>query len=162
MPIYEFYCNDCHTVYRFFSKTINTTKIPHCPECENVKLVRQLSTFSISKNLQEADTDDIPFDENKMDRAMNLLSQEVDAIDDNDPKQAAGLMQKMSDMTGMPLNKSMKEAIERMAAGEDPDKVEADMGDILENEEPFELPSKRLIKTSFLKQPRIDENLYDL
>jgi len=60
------------------------------------------------------------------------------------------------------LNKNMKEAIERMAAGEDPDKVEADMGDVLDNEEPFELPSKRSIKTSFLKQPRIDEKLYDL
>jgi putative FmdB family regulatory protein len=162
MPIYEFYCNDCHTIYRFFSKKINTTKIPNCPECKNTKLSRQLSTFAISKNLQESDTDDIPFDESKMDRAMNLLSQEIDAIDDNDPKQAAGLMQRMSNLTGMPLNKNMKEAIERMAAGEDPDKVEADMGDLLENEEPFELPSKRLIQTNYLKQPRIDEKLYDL
>jgi len=112
--------------------------------------------------MQAEDDTDIPIDENKMDRAMNLLSQEVDAIDDNDPKQAAGLMQKMSDLTGMPLNKHMKEAIERMAAGEDPDKVEAEMGDILENDEPFELPSKRIIKTNYLKQPRIDEKLYDL
>jgi putative FmdB family regulatory protein len=162
MPIYEFYCNNCHTVYRFFSKRINTSTIPNCPECETIKLDRQLSTFSISKNLQNDDIDDIPIDENKMDKAMTMLSQEVDAIDDNDPKQAADLMQKMSDMTGMPLNKNMKEAIERMAAGEDPDKVEADLGDILDNENPFELQSKRLVKTDYLKQPRIDEKLYDL
>jgi len=163
MPIYEFYCNDCHTVYRFFSKTINTTTIPHCPKCENIQLHRQLSTFSISKNTQENDTDDIPIDESKMDRAMSMLAHEVEAIDDNDPKQAAGLMQKMSDLTGMPLNKSMKEAIERMASGEDPDKVEADMGDILENEEPFELPSKKcLVNNKRQQAPRVDETLYDL
>ena len=26
MPIYEFYCPDCNTLFNFFSRTINTSK----------------------------------------------------------------------------------------------------------------------------------------
>jgi hypothetical protein len=29
MPIYEFYCEDCHTIFNFFSKNVNTTKKPN-------------------------------------------------------------------------------------------------------------------------------------
>jgi len=163
MPIYEFYCHSCHTIFNFFSKTINTTKIPDCPKCNNIKLSRQLSTFTIAKKNKSTDSDDIPIDENKLDKAMTMLAQEVETIDDNNPKQAASLMQKLSDMTGMPLNKSMKEAIERMASGEDPQKVEAEMGEVLDNEEPFALPEKKIIKNEmFRRPPKIDHALYDL
>ena len=31
MPIYEFYCAKCNTIYNFFSRTANTDKIPTCP-----------------------------------------------------------------------------------------------------------------------------------
>jgi len=163
MPIYEFYCNKCNTVYHFFSKTVNTSKTPDCPNCNNIKLVRQLSSFSISKNIENNDSFDIPFDESKINNAMAMLSKEVESIDDNNPKQAADLMQKMSDMTGMPLSKNMEEAIQRIASGEDPDKVEADMEDALTNEEPFALNKNKYIKNNmFIQPPRIDEKLYDL
>jgi hypothetical protein len=32
MPIYEFYCVDCNTLFNFFSKTINTQKNTQVPE----------------------------------------------------------------------------------------------------------------------------------
>ncbi|MCP4369614.1 MAG: hypothetical protein GY797_16110 [Deltaproteobacteria bacterium] len=38
MPIYEFYCADCHTIYNFFSLKINTETVPKCPRCENPDL----------------------------------------------------------------------------------------------------------------------------
>ncbi|MGD2029649.1 MAG: zinc ribbon domain-containing protein, partial [Desulfobacterales bacterium] len=41
MPIYEFYCRDCNTIFNFFSKTINTTKKPKCPKCKTKTLTRQ-------------------------------------------------------------------------------------------------------------------------
>jgi putative FmdB family regulatory protein len=46
MPIYEFYCKRCNTVYNFFSKTVNTSKNPLCPKCKRAKLVRQMSVFA--------------------------------------------------------------------------------------------------------------------
>ncbi|XCN71926.1 MAG: FmdB family zinc ribbon protein [Candidatus Electrothrix aestuarii] len=33
MPIYEFYCQDCNTIFNFFSSRINTEKRPDCPKC---------------------------------------------------------------------------------------------------------------------------------
>jgi putative FmdB family regulatory protein len=163
MPIYEFYCHSCHTIYNFYSKKINTQKVPDCPKCDHIKLSRQLSTFSITKKTETNDTDDIPMDETKLDNAMRLLAHEVETIDDNNPRQAAGLMQKLSDITGMPLNKSMKEAIDRMASGEDPEKVEADLGELLDAEEPFVLPEKKICKNDiFNHPPKIDDTLYDL
>jgi hypothetical protein len=50
-----------------------------------------------------------------------------------------------------------------MEAGEDPEKIEQEMGDILENEDPFQLAEKDFSKTgSPLPSPKIDEKLYDL
>ncbi|MDP2840477.1 MAG: zinc ribbon domain-containing protein, partial [Syntrophales bacterium] len=33
MPIYEFYCEPCQTVLSFFSRGVNTARIPACPGC---------------------------------------------------------------------------------------------------------------------------------
>ena len=46
MPIYEFYCDDCHTIYSFFSRRVNTEKRPGCPDCSRSALTRQVSMFS--------------------------------------------------------------------------------------------------------------------
>ncbi|MCK4728291.1 MAG: zinc ribbon domain-containing protein, partial [Desulfobacterales bacterium] len=37
MPIYEFYCEDCNTIFNFFSRSVNTTKRPPCPRCKQKK-----------------------------------------------------------------------------------------------------------------------------
>ncbi len=44
-------------------------------------------------------------------------------------------MRKLSD--GLKMGAAMEEALSRMERGEDPDKVEAEMGDLLEGEDPF-------------------------
>ena len=41
-------------------------------------------------------------------------------------------MRKLTDMTGLELGDGMQEALKRMDAGEDPDAIEAEMGDLLE------------------------------
>jgi putative FmdB family regulatory protein len=164
MPIYEFYCKDCNTIFNFFSKTINTSKKPKCPKCKTNTLSRQMSAFAFTgKAAEESDMDDLTFDENKMEQAMNMLAGEADKINEDDPSQAANLMRKLTDMTGMQLGPGMEEAISRMEKGEDPEKIEAEMGDIMEEEEPFLFPGKTGsgIKKQQAK-PMVDEKLYDL
>ena len=53
-----------------------------------------------------------------------------------------------------------QEALRRMEAGEDPEQIEADMGDILEQEEPFLLQDAKTSKKRL--RPGRDETLYDL
>ena len=164
MPIYEFYCRDCNTLFNFFSKTINTTKKPKCPKCKTSTLTRQISVVAFTGRAKEdSDMDDLPFDSSKMEQAMQMLAGEADKMNEDDPKQAANLMRKLSDMTGLKLGDGMDEALRRMERGEDPEQVEAEMGDILEEEDPFSLQEKKAknIKTRH-KEPLRDETLYDL
>ena len=164
MPIYEFYCEDCNTIFSFFSKTINTTKKPKCPACKTKTLSRQMSAFAFTGNAKEdGDMDDLPFDEAKMEKAMNMMAGEAENINEDDPRQAANLMRKLTDMTGMELGSGMQEALKRMEAGEDPDAIEAEMGDLLEEEEPFLMPEKKgAAKGTKRTTPQRDETLYDL
>lgn len=103
-------------------------------------MTRQVSLFAVTGRASEAEEGDLPFDEKKMERAMAMLGNEAENINEDDPRQAANLMRKLSDMTGMELGPGMREALRRMEQGEDPDRIEAEMGSLLEGEDPFILP----------------------
>jgi hypothetical protein len=92
---------------------------------------------------------------------MNLLAKEAEHVDENDPKQAANLMRKLTDMTGMDLGPGMEEALTRMEAGEDPEQIEEEMGDLLEEEDPFSFKQKSS-RNPKKRLPRKDEKLYYL
>jgi putative FmdB family regulatory protein len=161
MPIYEFYCKKCNTIFNFYSKSINTTKSPTCPRCKQIKLIRFLSSFSVLREGPEGTTEEpLPFDEQRMEKAMGMLAQEAETINEDDPKQAAHVMRKLSEMAGLNMGKGMKEAIERMEAGEDPERIEEEMGDMLEDD-PFALPEKKVSREKS-QTPLKDETLYDL
>ena len=162
MPIYEFYCANCHMIFNFFSSSVNVDKRPGCPKCKKRKLQRQMSAFSTLKN--RADDEDVSMpdlDESKMEQAMNVLAREAEHLDEDDPRQAANLMRKLSDMTGLNLGPGMEEALSRMEAGEDPEQIEAEMGDLLEQEEPFSFKEKTA-KLLRQRPPAVDEKLYYL
>jgi putative FmdB family regulatory protein len=131
MPIYEFYCSGCHTIFNFFSKRIDTESCPKCPRCKKRRLDRQVSMFAaVSGAKDSAEMDDLPFDESKMEGALAQLAGEAEGIDENDPKAAADLMRKFSSMTGVEFGGSMEEALKRLEAGEDPESIEKDLGDL--------------------------------
>ncbi len=161
--MYEFYCHSCNTIYTFFSRTVNTEKTPDCPACKTSTLTRQVSRFSFtgsSKKDQESDSEypDIPIDESKMERAMQALASEAENINEDDPRQAANLMRKLTDMTGLKLGDKMEDALSRMEAGEDPEAIEEQLGDIDESDL-FKVDSPR---SSRQKRPVRDETLYEM
>ncbi len=49
MPVYEFYCPDCHAIFNFFSRRVDTETQPACPRCGRPELGRQASLFAISR-----------------------------------------------------------------------------------------------------------------
>lgn len=162
MPIYEYYCDQCNVVFNFFSARVNTTKIPDCPKCGKKELSKQISTFAtIGKAKGESDDQFSGLDESKMEHAFESLMREAEHINEDDPRQMASLMRKFTTSTGVHLGDSMEEALSRMEAGEDPEAVEKEMGEML-NEDDFSLDS---LKKKVLRQknePVHDEKLYEL
>jgi len=124
-----------------------------------------MSAFSVTGKAKKDsnEIDNLPFDESKLESAIQMLGSEADKINEDDPRQAANLMRKLTNMTGIELGHGMEEALTRMEKGEDPEKIEAEMGDILEGEEPFLLPDKKgkAAKSRHIK-PLRDDTLYDL
>lgn len=171
MPLYELYCADCHTIYNFFARRVDTTTRPDCPKCGRRELERRVSLFAISKGRGESEDEQaLPpgMDEEKMMRAFESMAGELDNVNEDDPKQAARLMRRLFDATGMKLGDGMAEAIRRMEAGEDADKIEAEMGDVLEQQDPFagtgvktHLPGLKGLRRELLP-PKRDETWYPL
>ena len=140
MPIYEFACPKCRKIFSFLSKRINPDRLPVCPKCGNKKLEKQLSRFAMTRGLAEPGAKDDAGDEGPMPdlddprvaRAMAEMERDMEHLDENNPKHMAHMMRKMKDI--MPAGSIPKEldiAIKRLEAGEDPEKIEEDMGDVL-------------------------------
>jgi putative FmdB family regulatory protein len=162
MPIYEFYCKRCNTIFNFFSKTVNTRKIPLCPKCTKVKLVRQMSVFAALSGSAKAE-EKHPLDgldEKKVEKELAKITAEAEKIKDDDPRAAAQLMRKFADKTGVKMGDGFYEALRRIEQGEDPDKVELEMADALMDEGPVD--EKLTGKKKSGNKPNIDETLYDL
>lgn len=167
MPIYEFYCPDCHKIFNFMSRTMNTRKKPDCPECGRPKIERQVSLFAFSKGRTEPDEESpLPdLDERQMEKAMEAMAREADRIDEDDPRQVANVMRNLFKSTGMKMGAGMDEAIRRMEKGEDPEQIEAELGDVLEQEDPFSEKGKRISLKGLRRKmlpPAKDDTLYDL
>lgn len=139
MPIYEFACPKCRRIFSFLSKRLNPDRLPVCPKCGNKKLQKQMSRFAMTKGLKEPAAatgseggDDMPdMDDPRIMRAMSELERDMEHLDENNPRHLAHMMKKMKD--AMPAGTMPKEidiAIKRLEAGEDPEKIEEDMGDV--------------------------------
>ena len=89
-----------------------------------------------------------------------MMEQEADRLDEDDPRQAAQLMKKLCDSAGLNMGPGMEEAMRRLEAGEDPEQVEAELGDVLESEDPFFGLKKGSLSRP--KPPARDETIYDL
>ncbi len=161
MPVYEFYCADCHAIYNFYSRGVNTETRPACPTCGRPELERKASTFAISRGLQKDLVPDL--DESRLERALTSMAGELHGIDQTNPRATARMMRKLFGASGLSLGAGMEEALRRMEAGEDPERVEAEMADVLEQEEPLaESSRKHLRELRRLLPPRTDQTWYPL
>jgi putative FmdB family regulatory protein len=139
MPIYEFACPKCRKIFNFLSKRVNPDRTPVCPKCGNERMTKEVSRFAMPRGVKEpaaqpegAEAPTPDFDDPRMERAMMDLDRDMEHLDENNPKHMAHIMRKMKDV--MPAGTMPKEldiAIKRLEAGEDPEKIEADMGDVL-------------------------------
>jgi putative FmdB family regulatory protein len=141
MPIYEFSCPKCRKIFNFLAKRVQPDRVPVCPKCGHKRMSKQVSQFATTRKVaepaakSESATGEPPMpdlDDPRMARAMAEMERDMEHLDENNPKHMAHMMKKMKDI--MPAGSMPKEfdvAIKRLEAGEDPEKIEADMGDVL-------------------------------
>jgi putative FmdB family regulatory protein len=142
MPIYEFACPQCRVIFSFLSKRIQADRDPVCPKCGHKKLHREISRFAALKGAShpggDAGADDASgggmpgLDDPRLMRAMGALERDMERMDENNPREMAHVMRKMKDILppGV-VPRELDTAIRRLEAGEDPEKIEEDMGDVL-------------------------------
>jgi putative FmdB family regulatory protein len=143
MPIYEFACPKCRRVFSFLSKRVSPGHSPACPKCGNRNLAKQMSRFAMTKGLAEpaampgpepggSEPPSPELDDPKIMRAMSELERDMEHLDENNPKHVAHLMKRMKDaLPPGTMPKEMDAAIKRLEKGEDPEKIEEEMGDVL-------------------------------
>ena len=141
MPIYEFACPKCRKIYSFLSKRVKPERTPVCPKCGNKKMSKQVSRFAMTRKVAEPAAKAGPesgeppmpdMDDPRVARAMAEMERDMEHLDENNPKHMAHMMRKMKDiMPAGTVPKELDVAIKRLEAGEDPEKIEEDMGDVL-------------------------------
>lgn len=152
MPVYEFLCEDCNRVFSFFARTAAASKRKaKCPKCGGMKMTRVLSRFAVTRkgaggSAAKRDEGQAPVPGDReagpgpeggagsdtnpgMEAAMEDLARDFENIDENNPRQVAAAMRRLSAASGEPLDPAMEEAVRRLEAGEDPEKVEEAMAD---------------------------------
>jgi len=114
MPIYEYFCKPCNTIYQFLVRRVTPGTTPVCPRCGAKELERVMSRFSTPGT--KSGTDD-----------MDDMAGELAGLDENDPKAMARAVRKMADQMGEDLGPELEHALGRLEAGEDPERIEQEL-----------------------------------
>jgi putative FmdB family regulatory protein len=120
MPIYEYMCGKCKVTFQFLVRNVVTHEVPTCPRCGGRDMRRAMSRFATPKG-EERRMDDLSDPSNLPD------------VDSEDPRAMARWMRKMSEETGESMGPEFDEVLQRLERGEDPEKIEEEMGDLLED-----------------------------
>lgn len=108
-----------------------------CPKCGAEDLLRRPSTFGISAKPTGESTGGAEGpgrEDPRLEAEMMRFASEMEHLDENDPKAMARAVRKMTELAGEPVTAAMEEMIRRLESGEDPDRIEEDLGDALEGE----------------------------
>ena len=164
MPIYEFYCADCHRLFNFFSSMIDTETRPSCPRCQRPQLERRPARFATLKHRGDDEPD--PFgdmDEERLAGVMESMMGEMDGLEESeDPRQMARLFRRFGEASGLEFGPRMEEMMSRLEAGEDPDRLEQEMGDDVDDDSMEEFFRLRRRGWNPRRDPSVDDTLYFL
>lgn len=114
MPIYEYLCSRCNTVFQFLVRKPSPETAPVCPRCGKGDMMKRvMSSFSVGGASVSAD---------------DLADDPVLAgLDTEDPRAMARAIRHMADEMGEDLGPEVNEALTRLEAGEDPEKIEREL-----------------------------------
>jgi len=137
MPIYEFLCASCNRIYSFHSFKVDPLKVPTCPKCGAADLSRVPSRFGVgakSAATTAGSGEEPDLDDPRVEAEMMRFAAEMEHMDENDPRAMAQAVRRLTEIAGEPVTPAMEEMMRRLEAGEDPEKVDEELGDALEEE----------------------------
>lgn len=125
MPIYEYRCGGCRRRVSIFFRSFGAVGAATCPRCGSVDLTRLMSRVSVLRRGDDGGGGDLG-DGDDMDPTGMLAG-----LDGEDPRAVARWARHMSAEMGEPLEPEFEQALSRIEAGEDPERVmdEVDAGD---------------------------------
>lgn len=121
MPLYEFYCEPCNTLFSFYSKTVRSSEdSPVCPRCSGC-LQKRVTSFSVIERSRSVNSlENLPFNQQRLADGMQKFRAEHERLHDEDPARAAGMMKKFSRWLGnVHLEQDKKRAMERVLDSDD-------------------------------------------
>lgn len=162
MPVYEYYCPDCHKIYQFFARSINNDKTPDCPVCNHKNLQKEISTFALLKNLtgtdHAADTDIM--------QALTDLAKESQSLESSTQSgqeaRAAKAVLNFLKSTGTQSDGQLEEALAKTIKDNDINLTEHELEEKLNDPEYSVLLEQIKKYKHCAKKPPIDDKLYDL
>ena len=115
MPVYEFVCAQCQRKFRkLVGMTAHSTP-PQCPRCQSTELNRQISQFARVRSEDES---------------FDALADDMEGLDENDPKAMRRLVREMGQEMGEDLEGDFEQMMEEeesgSAVGEDSAEAEFD------------------------------------
>ena len=124
MPIYEYRCQECRRKVAVFYRSLSAVNhaSARCDRCGSAKLSRVVSKVRVMRGADDSLGPAGDVDES--------LLNDMGGLDENDPRSLGRFMRKMAGETGEDLGPELNEVIGRLEKGEDPDKIERDMGDV--------------------------------
>lgn len=177
MPIYEFVCPGCRTLFSFFSRRVDTATSPACPRCGK-PLSREVSLFAAGRS-RAGDADPLGLGDDGLDEdfpdvpdfdasdprvagAVAEMGNRIDKLDPNNPAEASKVLREFSQKSGLRFNDKIMGAIDRIAAGDASDDAGKALAEAMEGGH---------ILDSLAKDPRLaaenapfarDPTLYDM
>jgi hypothetical protein len=138
MPIYEYYSPATNRIYSFLARGPDLAeRVPRCPDDPALPLQRLVSGFAVTRRRSsggdaEGAAADAAADDPAMARMLGEMEREMQGLDENnpDPRALARMLRKMADLGGGALPDQMEEVVRRLEAGEDPDAIGEELGDL--------------------------------
>jgi putative FmdB family regulatory protein len=167
MPIYEFYCEACHSIFNFYVASSGQPAQPSCPRCGRHDLPRRPSSFATLSHRAAGDEEEPTslddFDESRMGGAMETLMREMGDLDENaDPRRVGAFFRRWSDLAGLEMGPRMEDALARLEAGHELDEIEAELGDLEGEGSLDDLFRMKKAAERRRRRPRVDPELYFL
>ena len=123
MPVFEYQCEKCRRVASFLVRNLARHKPPACPHCRHPKTRRVLSRFAALSGGRSEEAPSPRPQETGPEPDLSALGD----LDEKDPRSLGRMMRRMAEETGEAMPPEMDEMTRRLEAGEDPEKIGAEL-----------------------------------